>query len=335
MSKIITNIDIDNKNGLSIIICASQRKSFLLNVVAQLLLQQCKSFQTEIIIVYKGFDGKFIHKELKKLFKHNRGGNFSLKFLLQTSIGTSRARNIGIINSSYPILVFIDDDTIPLGENWTEKIYEIFKNKKIVAACGKITLYKPLENKFNLFKPYYTFWQEGTKAKYLQLGATPPSAQLILRKEILMKIGGFRGNFGRSVKSLLSGEDDELTSYLGILGIKIWYDPNLIVRHKIPRERITQTYLLHRVFWQGPTDAIIRQYIPGFYNKSLKNVLIQIADHFLRYCSQTLKKGHYKEFHKFNFHVYTAMFIGEIYGRFYANLFIKAQPRPINIFQNL
>ena len=323
------------EEGISIIICAYQRDSYLIDIVSK-LLEQSIDFDVEIIVIYKGKDFLSMKKKLITVFARNFDKRFSLKCIKQISIGVARARNLGIINTIYEIIVFIDDDTFPVGNKWLHRIYETFQKKHVIALCGKISFYESLKKNFMYFKLYYTWWSRGGKKKFLALKETPPSAQLAIRKNMLLQIGGFRGEIGRSSKLLISGEDDELTSYLGILGIRFWYDPQLIVRHRIPLYRQTLRYLSQRSFWQGPTDAINRKYIEGFYKISFYYVFFQMCRYSKKYIAYMLKHRRHNESYWVNLIIYLSRFLGEIYGCIYTKIFVRnIQSRPIDIYKNI
>jgi hypothetical protein len=73
----------------------------------------------------------------------------------------------------------------------------------------------------------------------------------------LLKIGGFDENLGRKGVQLLSNEELEATRRIRSLGYAPYYDPAVLVYHKVQPERVSQAWLRRRVAWQAISDALL------------------------------------------------------------------------------
>jgi GT2 family glycosyltransferase len=80
-------------------------------------------------------------------------------------------------------------------------------------------------------------------------------ANIAFDRDALREIGGFPEHLGRQGGKLLSGEETAVKRALERRGLASWYAPDAVVRHYVSPERMTQRWLLRRIFWQGVTDA--------------------------------------------------------------------------------
>ncbi|HXH07329.1 MAG TPA: glycosyltransferase [Vicinamibacterales bacterium] len=84
----------------------------------------------------------------------------------------------------------------------------------------------------------------------------PIGANLAVRREALVAVGGWRTDLGKVDNTLIAGEDHELCVRLHRHGLYHGlYDPNLRVRHLVPAARLTRRYFRRWFFWHGRTMA--------------------------------------------------------------------------------
>lgn len=167
-------------------------------------------------------------------------------------ISPSRKRNLGVENCRGEILAFIDDDTKPL-EGWLEAALQHFNADKIAAVGGpSIT---PSSDSFwaQVSGAVYETWMlSGSESyRYRQQGARDvddfPSCNLLVRKSVFQKIGGFGTDFW-------PGEDTELCLKIIKEGHRIRYEPGaMIEHHRRPsiKKHLVQlgNYALHRGYF--------------------------------------------------------------------------------------
>jgi GT2 family glycosyltransferase len=81
----------------------------------------------------------------------------------------------------------------------------------------------------------------------------------------LLAIGGFGNHSGRLGKALLSDEDVQLAWRLQAVGHSVRYDSRIVVWHQIQATRLTPTWLLSRLYWQGVSTVLTRRLLgrPG------------------------------------------------------------------------
>jgi hypothetical protein len=84
---------------------------------------------------------------------------------------------------------------------------------------------------------------------------TALGANLAVRREVFEAVGGFSASLGKLRGTLLSGEDALLCARVQSAGYRACYEPAVVVRHVVPRSRLTLTYFLRWFFWSGITHA--------------------------------------------------------------------------------
>jgi len=143
--------------------------------------------------------------------------------------GPAEKRDIGIRKAKGEIIAFLDDDSYP-EEDWLKKSIEVLKEKKVAAVCGpgstppwdsfsqRIT--GGILSSFFGSGPYaYRFTKKDPR-----FVDDYPAYNLIVKKEILLNIGGFGTKY-------YGGEDTALCLKIINAGEKIYYHPDIVVYH--------------------------------------------------------------------------------------------------------
>ncbi|MCE5301066.1 MAG: glycosyltransferase [Spirochaetia bacterium] len=187
-------------------------------------------------------------------------GKISGKFRFKTKIiPTGRIypgekRDIGIKNSKGAIVAFIDDDVFPMKQ-WLKKAVELFESSDSIAAVGGPAA-TPENDSFlkKVSGDIYSSFLGGGGCRY-RYTAGPrrdvddyPSCNLIIRRDVLKKIGGFNTEFW-------PGEDTVIClKIVRDLKMRIVYDPEVFVYHHrrdFPGGHLAQvtSYARHRGYF--------------------------------------------------------------------------------------
>ncbi|MGE4329784.1 glycosyltransferase [Diaphorobacter sp.] len=78
----------------------------------------------------------------------------------------------------------------------------------------------------------------------------------IARTDLLIQLGGFNTNLGRSAGNLLGGEDGDLHTRLKAAHARGYYDPAFSILHSVPSERMTLRYHFRWAYWSGVANGI-------------------------------------------------------------------------------
>ncbi|MEN6392886.1 MAG: glycosyltransferase [Anaerolineaceae bacterium] len=163
------------------------------------------------------------------------------------------ARNIGAQNSHGRILAFIDSDCIA-NRDWISKILENHSSGKQIVGGGietanfnSITGLAGHLLEFREFVP-------STEGRYV---IHVPSCNLSYRKDIFMRFGGFPNSY--------YPQEDLLFNYLiSNNGIKIWFDPSMLIHH-YPREGV-RNFLSHQHRLGRVTRCVLKRLeLPGSF----------------------------------------------------------------------
>ncbi len=79
------------------------------------------------------------------------------------------------------------------------------------------------------------------------------ACDMIVGVEVVRKIGGFSPELGPGVIGL--GEDTEFTFRMRRAGCRLIYAPQIVVRHCLPRNRLTKAFVRKRFFQNGRAEA--------------------------------------------------------------------------------
>lgn len=173
----------------------------------------------EILVV----SDKFV--ELPKLHK------FKIKLLLtgKEKTGPAEKRDIAINKAKGSICAFIDDDAYP-DKNWLRRSVRHFAHPDFAAVCGPGLT--PKEDSYLgqvtglVYNSFFCsgFAQYRFTKQNMQFVDDYPAYNLIVRKDILEKIGGYDNHF-------YGGEDTFLCLKIVESNYKILYDPEIIIYH--------------------------------------------------------------------------------------------------------
>ena len=89
--------------------------------------------------------------------------------------------------------------------------------------------------------------------------AWPLGVNVAYRREVFERAGFFDGTLGRVAGTLRSQAQREWHLRARAAGIRGFYLPDMIVRHAVPRERLTKRYFRRWFYWHGVSRAILSE----------------------------------------------------------------------------
>jgi len=189
-------------------------------------------------------------KIIAEAFKEESGLN--VKYIFEAKQGLSYARNRGINHSKGEIIAFTDDDVM-VDRYWLSNIERAFEEHDVSCVGGKILPIwetpnpKWLKHDLHYMLPLLDY---GDKFFYLK-SPIIWGANFSVKADIFGKYGGFDTNLGRIPGRLFAGEETEFARRILNEGEKILYDPNAIVHHYIPSDKISKKYFRKWKYDQG------------------------------------------------------------------------------------
>jgi glycosyltransferase involved in cell wall biosynthesis len=194
-----------------------------------------------------------------------------IQYILEEHPGKSFALNTGYKLATAEYVAQIDADC-NADSHWIENILKVIK-EETPDLCGG--LYYPYygDNKPKWYKDEYNSHVQG-ESRFIMVEGYLDGANMIWRRESVIKLGGHNLALGINDSSLAGGEDTELIDRARHLveDFKVIYDPTIIVYHFTKDKFYDLWYLTKRHFITGFRSPKI------FYskNKSYKNNKLKI-----------------------------------------------------------
>jgi glucosyl-dolichyl phosphate glucuronosyltransferase len=165
--------------------------------------------------------------------------------------GASGNRNTGAFHTDTALIAFLDDDTAAC-ENWLRNMVQPFADESVVGTGGGIV--GAWEGPRPRWMPDEFLWTVGIS--YTGMPTTTAqirnvwSANMVVRREAFMAVGGFRTGFGK-LGDQNRPEDTELCLRMSVDGGRWMYVPDAVIRHEVPVDRTTFLFFLRRCYAEG------------------------------------------------------------------------------------
>ena len=253
-------LEITSQLRVDIIVPVKEINNYIYEAVPEILDLDYENFG--IIIFPDTFDGD----EYLTIRKTNK-----LRIISTGNIGPAQKRDLALKYSDADIFAFLDDDAYP-RRDWLKNAVKHFENPDIAAVGGPAIT--PPNNSFYQRVSGAVFLSKisgGNPERYWPMGKVRevddwPSVNLLVRRDIFEKIGGFNSAYW-------PGEDTKLCLDIIKMGKKIVYDPDVVAWHH-RREGLKRhlrqigRYGLHRGFFAKKfpeTSRRLKYFIPSFF----------------------------------------------------------------------
>ncbi|TRX55609.1 glycosyltransferase family 2 protein [Fulvivirga sp. M361] len=278
--------------GASVIICCHNSAKRIPVVLAKLVGQVIPDgMKWEIILVDNASSDNTSEVALKLWQSHK--SRIPFRIVDQPLKGLRNARDKGIEEAQYDILIFCDDD------NWLKSDYvrlgmEVMDHYPKVAVLGGVGE-GAFEGKkpswFDKMEHFYAVGEMNSSSGDISdtVGRVF-GAGMIIRKshyEELKSLGLSGVLSGRKGNSLSGGEDTELCLLLRMIGKRIFYDQRLKFEHFMPGERLKISYLIRLAIglakskiWLMATEHVLMRRKLNPRNVWLKDAMYLIMNIF-------------------------------------------------------
>jgi glycosyltransferase involved in cell wall biosynthesis len=209
---------------LSVVIATRNRSAELRRTVAALDEQDLGAHEAEIVIVDNG-SAPEAAAEISRLAQHAR---LPATVVREPTPGAAAARNAGLRNARFEVVLFIGDDNPPAGPDVVRRHAELHESRPedTYAVLGRVEWAPELD-----VTPLMDWLEHGGQFDYASLrpGAAGPehfyTAHVSAKRRILSAVGGFE----ERIPFLY--EDADLGSRLFARGLELDYHPELAVHH--------------------------------------------------------------------------------------------------------
>jgi glycosyltransferase involved in cell wall biosynthesis len=192
-----------------------------------------------------------------------------LRCVREPRLGISHARRRGLRESHGRLIGFVDDDCL-LSPDWAAQTLRFAEGHPPAGAFGgrnELLWVAPPTRLAELYGESLARQDLGSRPLQMPVSGwrMPVGAGLVVRREAIISSGWVdRGVLrARHPRRLGAGEDAEISLRIRDAGWQVWYSPGPHLRHVIPPDRMTLTYLrrLHRGF--GRADVFLRALATG------------------------------------------------------------------------
>lgn len=240
---------------ISVVICTFNRHETLLEAIMSTELQDLADHEYELIIVDNSDDA-----EARARFRLGLQIDCAYRYIDEPRPGLSRARNIGVEAARAEFVAFMDDDA-KASTGWLRQILATFASHQGAGVVGG-----PVRPIWTVRRPawltrqlesYLTIIDRGDAARILAGEEWLSGTNIAFRTKAVREAGGFPENLGRIGRLLLSNEELLVTKRIRELGYTVVYEPKIEMHHRVHAERVSQSWLRRRVFWQVLSDLFV------------------------------------------------------------------------------
>ncbi|HXH20992.1 MAG TPA: glycosyltransferase family 2 protein [Dehalococcoidia bacterium] len=192
-------------------------------------------------------------------------------YLFEPEQGLSRARNTGVAAAGGSVIAFTDDDVSP-PPDWVAKLFALMENRRLDGVGGRIVPIWPvpppgwldvhLRRRLALLEsaePRVARLDDDTRTSGIRIYG----ANMAFRREVFADVGLFITTLSAKGSKLYRGGDTEFVRRAVRAGKTIFYEPDLVVGHRIPPDRMTRRYFRKWAFDNGEGQAITRPPVRG------------------------------------------------------------------------
>jgi len=236
-----------DKPRITLVICTYNRRESLLDTLETVAAQRC-DVPWEVLVVDNNSDDGTTAAVSERAVRFP----VPLRVLREERQGRSYALNRAIDSARGEILVFTDDD-VALRTGFIATHASAYRDSGVGGAGGRILPVMPpgtapwlrelCETRNGGMAGRYD-WGDDVRA--IEAGSSmhlPYGANMSVRREIAVELGGFRTDLGWGAK-LVPGEETDLFERLRAGGRAVLYVPGAVVEHRVQAAKATLEYLL-------------------------------------------------------------------------------------------
>jgi len=216
---------------VSVIICTRNRAPQLRECLTTLEALVCRA--GEIIVV----DNAPADDSTENVVKNFKG----VKYVKEARPGLDIARNTGILNSTFPVVAYVDDD-VYVQPFWAYQVWKTFQNPEIFAMTGLVIASELATEAQLIFEKHWSFnrgyidkiydseFFKSTLAKGPPVWEIGAGANMAFRKSVFERTGLFNEMLDAGAAGC--NGDSEMWFRTLARGLRIHYNPRAVVYHK-------------------------------------------------------------------------------------------------------
>lgn len=261
---------------VTIAVCTWNRAGYLRDTLNGLAAQTSMPSLFEILVVDNNSTDETA--EICSAFeaKHK---DLQFRYVTESNQGLSFARNRAFKEAEAEVVAFIDDDVF-IPPDYTEKLIEyIKKNPDVPAAGGRIFVHFD-ETEPNwipkALMPMFGLHDLGPNDKPYS-GNFPRGGNMVIRKQVFFRTGGFDTTLGRIGSKLVGAEEKAFFDELKQDGAQLWYWAGIELEHRIPDKRLETEYLRNQSQGIGVSERLRVESVPGGMVMKLLSEMVKVV----------------------------------------------------------
>lgn len=210
-----------------------------------------EAFSWEIIVVDNNSSDRTA--ALVRDYQKTWPAAYPLRYCFAPEQGAAFARQRAVEKAQGELIGFLDDDNLP-EPNWVAAAYQFGKTHPEVGAFGsqihglfyEKTPEEKLPVNFKKIACFLAIVERGNSPRKYEPEhkILPPGAGLVVQKKVWLESVPKRLVLNHTGKEAgLASEDLEVLLHIQKAGWEIWYNPAMVVYHKIPNKRLEPEYL--------------------------------------------------------------------------------------------
>jgi len=228
---------------LSIVVCTYNRDKYIGKTLEHLYHQSLAKSDLEVVIIDNNSADRTPQICQDFIQSHPEA---AFRYVVETNQGHSFSRNRGIQESKAELISFIDDDAF-VHPSFGENIIQFFQeNENVKVIGGKIIpVYEEQEPTWMspFLLPLVSALDMGKLPRPFTGRKFPVGANMAFRRCVFDQYGLFNVALGRKGSGLMGGDEKELIYRLKTDNASIFYVPDVVVNHIIPKKRLTREYI--------------------------------------------------------------------------------------------
>lgn len=244
---------------ITAVICTYNRYDLLPAAIDSLRAQTLDAREFNIVVVDNSPD-----HEAAQSFGRQFTGIKNLNYQVEQQSGLAHARNVAVRNCSTEFIAFMDDDAVA-EPDWLEQVLIAFDRfgTRAGAVGGRVEpiwdMPRPPWLHDNLLG-YVSVVNWGGHCRVANPEEWFAGTNVSYRTSQIRQHGGFPEHLGRIGQgiALLGNEELALSERMRAAGQLLIYAPDARVHHRVPAERLTQTWFRRRAAWQAASDFVLR-----------------------------------------------------------------------------
>lgn len=233
----------DSQPALSVVICTYNRPDLVAQVLGTLADQDAPRDGYEVLVIDNASP-----RDIAGVAASFDGRVPGLRCIREEQVGLSHARNRGWREALGEYVGYVDDDC-KLPKEWVSTALRVIAEVRPVMFGGPYGAFY-MTPKPKWYRDEYGSSQITSHARRLRHGEFITGMNMVFRREVFDRVGGFRTDLGMTGTVLAYGEETELQIRIGGLcgESAIWYEPDLLVYHLVRPEKMTWRWIIrHRM----------------------------------------------------------------------------------------